>query len=84
MKMNFQTFITRDAAICGGEPVVTGTRVTVRTVLASLTEGMDPEEVLVDFPTLIRDAIDRICRIFQDLQDNAPIRTQIRDSVNPA
>lgn len=35
MTMNFKPYVTRDPAICGGEPVVTGTRVTVRTILAS-------------------------------------------------
>jgi uncharacterized protein (DUF433 family) len=44
-------------AICGGEPVITGTRVTVRTVLASLAEGMDTEALLQDYPTLTRDAV---------------------------
>lgn len=57
MSMDFRPFITRDSAICGGEPVVTGTRVTVRTVLASLAEGMDLEEILLDYPTLTRDAL---------------------------
>ncbi|MBK1700230.1 hypothetical protein CKO22_04665 [Thiococcus pfennigii] len=52
-----QPYITRDPAICGGEPVVTGTRVTVRTVLASLAKGIDTEELLQDFPTLSRDSI---------------------------
>jgi uncharacterized protein (DUF433 family) len=55
--MNFRPYITRNPAICGGEPVVTGTRITVRTLLASLAEGMDPDELLQDFPTLSRDAL---------------------------
>ena len=37
--------------------MITGTRVTVRTVLASLAEGMEADEVLADFPTLSRDAL---------------------------
>lgn len=57
MTMNFRPYITRDRAVCGGEPVVTGTRVTVRTVLASLAEGMSMEEIMADFPTLSRDAV---------------------------
>lgn len=57
MPMNYKPYITRDPDVCGGEPVVTGTRVTVRTVLASLAEGMDPDELLEDFPTLSREAI---------------------------
>ena len=50
--MNYQDFIVRDPQICGGEPVIKGTRVTVRSVLASLVEGSRPEEILADFPTL--------------------------------
>lgn len=52
MTMNYHAFITADPAICGGEPVVRGTRVTVRTVLASLAEGMSAAEIIQDFPTL--------------------------------
>lgn len=50
--MNYHDFIVRDSLICGGEPVIKGTRVTVRSVLASLAEGSRPEEILADFPTL--------------------------------
>ncbi len=57
MSMNYRPYITRDPAICGGEPVITGTRVTVRTVLASLAEGMSMDEVLRDFPSLTPDAL---------------------------
>ncbi len=57
MNINYKPYITRDPTICGGEPVVTGTRVTVRTVLASLAEGMDVEELLQDFPSLSHEAI---------------------------
>ena len=44
--------IVRDSAICGGQPVFNGTRVTLRTVLASLAEGADDAEIIADFPTL--------------------------------
>jgi len=44
--------IVRDPGICGGEPVFKGTRVTLRTVLASLADGDSPEEILADFPSL--------------------------------
>jgi uncharacterized protein (DUF433 family) len=44
--------IVRDARICGGEPVIRGTRVTLRTVLASLAEGATTDQILADFPTL--------------------------------
>ena len=44
--------IVRDPQICGGEPTVRGTRVTIRTILASLAEGAWIDEILADFPTL--------------------------------
>ena len=50
--MNYKDHIVRNPQICGGQPTVKGTRVTVRTVLASLAEGATTEEILQDFPTL--------------------------------
>ncbi len=49
--------IIRDPQICGGEPVFKGTRVPLRTVLASLAEGDTIEQILVDFPTLTADDV---------------------------
>jgi uncharacterized protein (DUF433 family) len=44
--------IVRDRQICGGEPVFQGTRVTLRTVLASLAAGDSTQNILADFPSL--------------------------------
>jgi uncharacterized protein (DUF433 family) len=55
--MNYEEYIVRDANICGGEPVVKGTRVTVRTILASLAEGASIQDILDDFPTLTERAV---------------------------
>jgi uncharacterized protein (DUF433 family) len=49
--------IVRDPQICGGGPVFRGTRVTLRTVLASLADGDSIEEILVAFPSLKADDI---------------------------
>jgi uncharacterized protein (DUF433 family) len=46
------TKIIRDTRICGGEPVVKGTRVTLRTALASLAAGDSEAQILKDFPSL--------------------------------
>lgn len=50
--MNYLDRIVRDPHVVGGEPVLRGTRVTLRTVLASLAEGASTAEILADFPTL--------------------------------
>ncbi len=49
---NYEERIVRDKGICGGEPVFKETRVTLRTVLASLADGDRVEEILADFPSL--------------------------------
>lgn len=54
---NFGERIVRDKGICGGEPVFRGTRVTLRTVLASLADGDSIEELLAAFPSLKREDI---------------------------
>jgi len=55
--VDYQQYIVRDPKVCGGEPVIKGTRVTVRTILASLAEGAKIEEILEDFPTLTEEAV---------------------------
>ena len=50
--MTYQEHIIRDPQICGGEPVIRGTRVTLRTLLASLAEGCGEDEILRNFPAL--------------------------------
>jgi len=49
---NLESRTSRDPQICGGETVFIGTRVTLRTVLASLAAGDTPEIILADFPSL--------------------------------
>jgi uncharacterized protein (DUF433 family) len=49
---NYKERIIRDKGICGGEPVFKGTRVTLRTALASLAYGDSAEDILADFPSL--------------------------------
>lgn len=48
----YEKRIVRDKGVCGGEAVFKGTRVTLRTVLASLASGDSAEEILSDFPSL--------------------------------
>jgi uncharacterized protein (DUF433 family) len=49
---NYEERIIRDKGICGWEPVFKGTRVALRTVLASLADGDTAEDILSDFPSL--------------------------------
>lgn len=49
-KLNERIF--RDPKICGGQPVFKGTRVLLRTVLASLADGDTAEEIVKEFPSI--------------------------------
>ena len=42
--------IAVDPAICGGRPIVAGTRVRVTDILEMLASGTDEAEILADFP----------------------------------
>jgi uncharacterized protein (DUF433 family) len=53
--VNYLGHISRDPDICGGAPVVRGTRVTLRTLLASLAEGCEEEEILRNFPAVTKE-----------------------------
>jgi uncharacterized protein (DUF433 family) len=49
--------IVRDPSVCAGEPVFKGTRVTLRTVLASLADGDTADQILSAFPGLTKEDI---------------------------
>jgi uncharacterized protein (DUF433 family) len=56
-RMDYQQYLIHDPQICGGELVVKGTRVTVRTILVSLAEGATIDEIVEDFPTVTENAV---------------------------
>lgn len=55
--MNYEDRFVRDPRVCGGEAVIKGTRVTLRTVLASLAEGATMEEIVADYPSLTEEDV---------------------------
>ena len=57
MNFNYADYFERRTELCGGALVVKGTRVPVRTLLASLAEGATEQEVLTDFSTVTRDGL---------------------------
>ena len=57
MSIDYHQYFERRREVCGGDMVVKGTRVTVRTLLASLAEGASVEEIRADFPTVTAEAL---------------------------
>ena len=54
---NYSDYFERRADLCGGALVIKGTRVPVRTLLASLAEGAVEAEIIADFPTVTPEAL---------------------------
>jgi uncharacterized protein (DUF433 family) len=50
--MNYLSHFDTKQDVCGGETVIRGTRVTLRSLLASLAEGATVDEILGDFPSV--------------------------------
>ena len=55
--MNYKDYIVVDKNICGGEAVLKGTRVTLRTLLASLADGDEIATILRDYPSLTEEHV---------------------------
>jgi uncharacterized protein (DUF433 family) len=78
--------IEKDSARCGGQPVVTGTRIRVATILACYRHEMGIEEIVQQFPPLkpadVHDALayayDHLDEIEADLatDDEAEVKSQ--------
>jgi uncharacterized protein (DUF433 family) len=49
--------IVIDPDICNGQPILQGTRIPVRTILEFLSAGDSIEEVLEEYPTLMREDV---------------------------
>ena len=47
---NFHERIHSDPAVCGGRPVIRGTRMPVSDILSMMADGMSASEILADFP----------------------------------
>ena len=55
--MTFHDYIVRDTSICGGQPVVKGTRVLVRVLLGHLAHGETTETIRREFPSVSEEAV---------------------------
>jgi uncharacterized protein (DUF433 family) len=66
--------IERNPGICGGEPVLRGTRVTLRTVLASLADGDSIEQIARSFPSVTEEQVKAVIAFAAaSVEDDLPI-----------
>jgi uncharacterized protein (DUF433 family) len=57
--MNWQDYIyiTVDPTICHGQACIKGTRVMVSVILDNLAAGLTPDEIILSYPSLSREAV---------------------------
>jgi uncharacterized protein (DUF433 family) len=72
--VDYSARIVRDPAICGGEPIIKGTRVTLRTILASLSDGDSVADIVAAFPTLREEDVRAVIAFAADsARDDLPV-----------
>ncbi|HEX8421634.1 MAG TPA: DUF433 domain-containing protein [Sphingomonas sp.] len=62
--------IAIDPAVCGGRPIVAGTRVRVTDVLEMLAGGATPGEIAADFPYVSEDDVRAVLAYAAGLSDH--------------
>ena len=55
--MNLYDYISVDPAVCHGKACVKGTRVMVSVILDNLAEGVSPDQIRQDYPSVSMEAI---------------------------
>jgi uncharacterized protein (DUF433 family) len=71
--MDYRERIVREPHVVGGQPVINGTRVPLRTVLGSLAEGATMAEILADFLTLSEEYVRAIAFAATSAQEDLPL-----------
>ena len=52
MRAIYEDKIVSDPHVCGGAPIIKGTRVRVKVILDNLAEGHTPEQIVRSYPTI--------------------------------
>lgn len=55
-----------DPCVCGGRPVIRGTRIPVEVILGQLAEGQSWDSILAGYPELKREDIQAVLRFAQE------------------
>ena len=70
-------YITSVPDICGGEPIIKGTRVPVRIIVETWRRGILPEEIPDHFPTVRLAEVFEALSYFSDNQDEIMRRIEL-------
>ena len=77
MMIHWQERIAANPAICHGKPCIKGTRIMVSVVLDNLAEGLTAQEIVAEYPSLVREDVQAAIAYAADLareEDLVPLR----------
>jgi len=57
MIKEYEKHIETHPEVCGGSPVIKGTRVRIKVILDSLAEGHTPQEIVKSYPSLSQEDV---------------------------
>ena len=60
MKTIYSDRIVRDPAVCGGNPIIKGTRVRIKVIIDNLAEGQSPEEIVKSYSSLVIEDVEAV------------------------
>jgi uncharacterized protein (DUF433 family) len=60
MKGSYSDRIVKDPTVCGGSPVIKGTRIRIKVILDNLAEGQSTEEIIKSYPGLSHDDVEAV------------------------
>jgi uncharacterized protein (DUF433 family) len=66
--------ITRNPEVLGGKPIIRGTRIAVDLVVGWVTSGVSIEQILDDYPNLMREDIEAALAFHEQEQARTEIR----------
>ncbi len=73
--MSNEVFVVSDPNVCGGKPVIKGTRVPVHYIVELLKDGMSPEEIHEEYPSV---PLEVIRKLKEKLDRNEPIYVLVK------
>jgi uncharacterized protein (DUF433 family) len=81
--MTYQDHIARDPHVCSGQPVVRGTRVPLRVILAHLAHGETVEHIVKEFPTVTAEDVRAViafaaASVAEDLPAPSPVPLDVK------
>lgn len=68
--MKMTGIIETNPNILGGKPVVKGTRIPVKFIFDLIGQGFSIDEIIIEYPTLNKEIIQKIIEIGKDAQDS--------------